>query len=1087
MSDGTATVVGDALCVLVAGDSDPADDAMAALAARFDGVSLLRERTLEGARQRLADREVHCVVCPFAPTEDGPTPADATLERLAARADDRPIIAVTDETAADRALEAGASDVVGRDESAAVLAARVGNAAERERYRLVAERSDRRHRSILEHAAAAVWVCDANGEIEYASPAVESRMGYTPTELERTTITRLVHPDDREAVRETIASAAAAPIGTTDRVTCRLGHADGTWHVADLVCTNRLADPALEGVVVTRTGPGAATDATAGSDDARAGLERLEDAFFTLGPRGEIRYANRAAERLLAGIADRSIDGDIRTGTVVWELLPDRFGTTLADRVREAETTESVVEFEPTDPELEADLFVAVHPGDDGISVHVRESSPGAASDAAATDRDRLALLESVVDALDEGIAVLEGSTVQLANPALLDLAETDSLVGRDLEVVFDDDLAATIRERAQSPVVRWMDPVTGEFATDATASVDVFVAPLPDPDRTLCVVRDRRESRAAALSTIRRTVATLRRAETPAAIRESVTDAVRECADADAAVWYRADDDHLRPATVTTRETTAERAPGGDGPGIEPSPINPADTPFAGLLESGEPTVYDRAEFGDALSRAGLRAERLLAVPVADRGLVLATSTEPMAFDGIETESLEILSDAAGPALAALECAESLRTCQRDRDRVRSAAERAEHVWDDARTLLDADTRETVERRLCEAVVSLEPTEPADGIELAWVGRADDARERIVPETWAGRDGEFLESMTVPLDRAADSPTGTAATTRDPAVVETLETDAAGRPPDGDGDDRRNRLLERGFRAALRVPIESDDRRYGTLTAYAGRSAAFDDATRRACDRLATIAGEAIAAIETRRALLADRVTELEVVCRDDAEPLSAIAHRLGRRVDVRAVIPRSSGGSTVFCSLPEAAVDAERDAVRETVGSLPAVDSLSIAGRGSGETVLEIGLAESAEPSVARTIADHGGVLRSLAPVDDRTRLTIDLGEPVSVRSFLRALEAIHPGTELVARRDRDRPPRATRPFETLAADLSERQRRTLEAAYYGGFFEWPRERTGEEVAESLGVSQPTFSRHLRIAQRKLFTLLFDGRGGE
>ncbi|MGQ3414299.1 bacterio-opsin activator domain-containing protein [Natrinema sp. LN54] len=1092
MSDSTATVVGDALCVLVAGDSDPADDAMAALAARFDGVSLLRERTLEGARQRLADREVHCVVCPFAPTGDGSTPADATLERLAARIGDRPIIAVTDGEAADRALEAGASDVVDRDASAAVLAARVENAAERERYRLAAEKSDRRHRSILEHAAAVVWVCDADGEIEYASPAVESRMGYTPTELERTTIARLVHPDDREAAREALASVAAAPVGTTERVTVRLGHADGTWRVADLTCTNRLEDPAVEGVVVTRAGAGAATDA-AGSEDARAGLDRLEDAFFTLGPRGEIRFANRAAGRLLADLAERSLDGDLPSGTVVWELLPDGVGTTLADRVREAETTDSVVEFETDAPALEARLVVAVHPGDDGVSVHAREVVPDAASGAAATDRDRLALLESVVDALDEGIAVLEDSTVRLANPALLDLAGTDSLVGRDLEAVFDDDLAATIRERARSPVVRWMDPVAGEFATDATVSVDVFVAPLPDPDRTLCVVRDRRDSRAAALSTIRRTVATLRRAETPSAVREAVTDAVRECADADAAVWYLVDDDRLRPATVATRETTAtEQPPGGDRPAIEPPPIEPDDTPLSGLLESGEPTVYDRAELGDALSRTGLRAERVLAVPVANRGLVLATSTEPMAFDGIDTESIEILSDTAGTALDGLERAETLRTCRRDRDRLQAVAERTERVWEESKSLLDAETRDGVERRLCEAIVSLEAAGRADGIELAWVGRADDGRERIVPETWAGRDGEFLESMTVPLDRTADSPTGTAACVRDSVVLETLDTDTdttntLSRSADFDGEDWRHRPLERGFRAVLSVPIESGDLRYGTLTAYAERSSAFDDTTRRACEHLAAIAGEVIAAIETRRALLADRVTELEVVLRDGSEPLSAIAHRFGRRVDVRAVIPRSSGGSTVFCSVAHAEDDADTDAVPETVGSLPAVDSVSVAGRGPGDTVLEIGVAEAAEPSVARTVAEYGGVLRSLAPVDDRTRLVIDLGDPVGVRSFLRALEAVHPGTELVARRERDRPPRSARPFERLAEDLSERQRRTLEAAYHGGFFEWPRERTGEEVAESLGVSQPTFSRHLRIAQRKLFALLFDERAGE
>ncbi|WP_226479786.1 bacterio-opsin activator domain-containing protein [Natrinema amylolyticum] len=1076
MSDSTATVVGEAPCVLVVGDSDPADDAMDALEAAFDGESLLRERTLEGALDRLAAREIHCLVCPFAAAVDGAPPSDSLFEALAARTGERPIVAVADAEDAPRALDAGASDVVGPDESDAVLTARVRNAAERERYRLAAASSDPRHRSILEHAAAVVWVLDADGDIEYASPAVEAELGYTPTELERTTITRLVHPDDREAIRETLAAVAAAPIGTTERVTGRLGHADGTWRVAELTCTNRLEDPAVEGVVVTRTSAPAAESAP--GDGARAGVDRLADAFFTLGPHGEIRYANPTAIRLVTEIADRPIDDDISTGTVVWDLLPDRLGEPLADRIREAETTGSLVEFETALPDRERRLSVAVHPGDEGVSVYARERSPDTAAPVATTESDRLELLEGVIDALDDGIVVLEGSTVRLANAALLELVEADAVVGRDLADLFDDDLAATVRERARSPVVRWMEPVTGELAPDAgrPRPVDVSVAPLPDPDRTLCVVRDGRGSRAAALSTVTETVASLRRAETPAAVRSAVTGAVREYTDADIAVWYLANDDRLRPAAVTaaTDRTTAD-----DEGSIEPPAIDLGNTPLADALESGEPTVYERAALDDVLVRTGLRAERLLTVPIADRGLVLATSTEPMAFDGLDTDPIETLSDAAALTLEGLERADTLHTCQRDRERLRARAERTEGVCDAARSLLDASSREAVERRLCEALVSLTPLESADGIELAWVGRADEGGQRIVPETWAGRDGEFLDSTRISLDRDADSPTANAAATREPVVIDALDDAGTGRTdgPDAEREWRRP-LLERGFRAALSLPLESGALRYGTLTAYAARPSAFDDATRRACEHLATVAGEAIGMIETKRALLADRITELEVVLRDESEPLAAIAGRLDQRIDVRAVIPRSSGGSTVFCSVPAS----DADATHETVESLPAVDSVSIVGRGTDETVLEIGLTDAAEPSVARTIADHGGVLRSVVPVDDRTRLVIELGEPIGVSAFLRALEAVHPGTELVARRELDRPPRSTRPFDTLAEELSERQRRTLEAAYHGGFFEWPRERTGEEVAESIGVSQPTFSRHLRIAQRKLFELLFD-----
>ncbi|SEV82266.1 bacterio-opsin activator domain-containing protein [Natrinema salifodinae] len=1106
MSDSTATVVGDALCVLVVGDSESADDATDALAAGLGGAAVLRERTVADALDRLADRRVHCLVCPFA--ADRTAPSDATLERLAARTDERPIVAVTAGVDADRALEIGATDVVDRDASPAVVAARVRNAAEREHYRTAASRADRSHRSILEHAAAVVWVLDADGEIEYASPAVEAQFGYTPAELERTSLPGLVHPDDRETARDVLASVAAAPLGTSERATLRLGRSDGTWRVAALTCTNRLADPTVEGIVVTVTAESdAASTAPGESDGVRAAADRLGNPFFALGQRDEIRYANPAAMRLFAGPGPDDDGGSSTvdapdgpadlTGTVVWALLPDSVAETVYERVREAQTTGSVVEFEVPDPAdgRASPLAVSVHPardGDDGVSVYAREQP----TDATSPVRDRLDLLESVVDALDDGVAVLEddgegesengGETIRLANPALLELADADALVGRGLDAVFDDDLAAAIRERARSPVVRWMDPVTGDLVTDGDAGtdgaaripVDVFVAPLSDPDRTLCVVRDRRDSAAAALSILSRAVTALRGVETPAAVRETVVDAVRDYVAADVAAWYVADD-RLRPAAVTVADRIADGESGIDLPSIDPEGTPLVDpTERSERAERGEPTVYDGAALAGALVRAGLRAERVLAVPIGERGVVLATSTEPMAFEGVDLEPVAALSDAATGALDGLERAADLRSCRRDRSRLATVADRTTRLWAAERSFFDADTRDAVERRLCEAVLSLSPLESDAELELAWCGRVDDGRETITPAAWAGRDGEFLESLSVPLGET-DAPTGIAAATSesvDIADLDDLAFDEPGRPAE---DDRawRRRALERGFRSVLCVPIASGGVRHGTLTVYADRPSAFDDRTERACEHLAGIAGAAIGTIETTRALLADGITELEVALRDETEPLSAIARRLGRRIDVRSVIPRSSGGSTVFCTVSET----DSDAVRDAIESLSAVESIASVSPTNGETALELVLTDD---TVARAVADAGGVLRSLAPVDDRARLTIELGTPVAVRSFVRALERTYPGTELVARRERDRPLRSTRPkpFDDLAAHLSERQRRTLEAAYYGGFFEWPRERTGEEVAESLGVSQPTFSRHLRLAQRKLFALLFD-----
>ncbi|MFC7200793.1 helix-turn-helix domain-containing protein [Halospeciosus flavus] len=40
-----------------------------------------------------------------------------------------------------------------------------------------------------------------------------------------------------------------------------------------------------------------------------------------------------------------------------------------------------------------------------------------------------------------------------------------------------------------------------------------------------------------------------------------------------------------------------------------------------------------------------------------------------------------------------------------------------------------------------------------------------------------------------------------------------------------------------------------------------------------------------------------------------------------------------------------------------------------------------------------------------------------------------------------------------------------LTTRQREVLQTAYFIGFFEQPRVRTGTEIADAMGISQPTF----------------------
>ncbi|WP_265107950.1 bacterio-opsin activator domain-containing protein [Halosolutus halophilus] len=1045
MSDGAATVVGDVLRVLVVGESEPIDATASALSSAFEPLSLLRERTVADARQRLAATDVHCLVCAYERRADR-----SPLERLRDGDGEVPIVAVADESSAEEALEAGATDVIDPDTPGRLVATRVRNAAER--YRLASAATDRRYRSILEGSTALVCVVDEAGAIDYANPAVDDRMGYTPAELERTTLFRLVHPDDRAIARETLAEAAGESLGGTARATLRLGHADGTWHVSDLTVVNRQPDPNVDGLVVTVTN---ATPVGVADDALADAIDRLDAAFFTVGSQWELQVVNEPANALFTAAKPEP-------GTVVWDALPEAVRGEFADRLREAATTGAVVEFETTHPADDDRLVVEAHPSESGVSVYARVG-PEAAIPAA--DRERLEQFEAIVDALEDGIAVLDGSTITYANPALFDLADAETLIGRDIGTLVDDDLAAAIRERAGSPLVRWMEPLTGtlEIGGDQRP-VDVSVMALgPDErDRTCCVVRDRRGSPSAAVSTLAETVTALRRAEARSGVREAIVDAVWSYSAADVVVWYRVDESVIRPAAVATSAPTDADLPS----------IDRRDDPFAGMLETDGAVVTDPDELDPALSRSGIRAERALTVPIDGEGILLATSSDPTGFEGLGLAPIETLASMAAIALDGLAAESHRRDLERDRADLEGVVERADAVLDLERDLFAADTRTAVEQRLAEGLVALDTAGGTGSIELAWIGAAAVGTDAVTLRTWAGRDGSYLEGLSLAVDPEAGEPAGRTAAHRESTLVEDLE---------GSDPDRWQRLaLDRGFRAVLSVPLLYDEFYYGTVTMYADRPGAFDERTQAICEHLATVAGYVITAIERKRALVSDSVTELDVAVPAESDPLTSLAHRLDGRIDVRTVVPRSSGGITVFCTI----ADADETAIRDAVAEIDAVERSRFVGDRAREALVEL---VCSGDTVAETLADHGGILRSISPSESQSRLVIDLSSTVDVRSFVGMLDRKFSGAELTARREHDRVTRLDRSFDAELRDrLSERQLRTLETAYYSGFFEWPRESTGEDVADSLGVSQPTFSRHFRLAQQKLFTLLFEELDG-
>ena len=105
----------------------------------------------------------------------------------------------------------------------------------------------------------------------------------------------------------------------------------------------------------------------------------------------------------------------------------------------------------------------------------------------------------------------------------------------------------------------------------------------------------------------------------------------------------------------------------------------------------------------------------------------------------------------------------------------------------------------------------------------------------------------------------------------------------------------------------------------------------------------------------------------------------------------------------------------------------------------------------------------------------------MTVVLPQRVDIRQMYRELRSEIPDLRIGAQRAVTRSSNSIDSYRNESEEaLTERQRTALTTAFFGGYFDWPRTSTDEEVASTLAISPSTFHQHLRIAQQKVFSTM-------
>ncbi len=378
--------------------------------------------------------------------------------------------------------------------------------------------------------------------------------------------------------------------------------------------------------------------------------------------------------------------------------------------------------------------------------------------------------------------------------------------------------------------------------------------------------------------------------------------------------------------------------------------------------------------------------------------------------------------------------------------------------------TLVEMPGQNRLEQEVCSQLVD---SELYCGSWVAELGPDDDLRYR----TGAGDADASLECVRTAAGEL-ESPAAEAARSGDvETVTNVLEANALPEP-------LQEAAREDDVGAVVAVPITHEGATYGILSVLSGREDAFSETERSAFELLGETMGFTIMAIRNRQLLFSDSVVELEFRI-DGGDTFS---FDLTEAYDCTCSL-EWTGTTTSGRTYQYVTIDGlDGETVLEEATAHDSVEECRLVHDGPEQCTIELRLAKSG----VRTLTYHGVTIRDVSVENGVGTCLVEVSQDADVRTVAAALENIYENTELVARRAVDRPVRtAAERRNRILDELTDRQLTTLRLAYYGGFFEWPRESTGEEIAEAMDVTPPTMHQHLRKGLETILREFFDGGG--
>jgi PAS domain S-box-containing protein len=237
-----------------------------------------------------------------------------TLVRTHAQAPSVPIVVLTgldDESLAIRAVREGAQDYLVKGSVTGQLLVRAMRyATERKRAVEALQRSEEYFRSLIENALDIITVLDIDGTVRYGSPSFERVLGYPQGVLTGENLFKLIHPEDRDHVRNVLEVGAQNP-GVTQSIQFRALHRKGEWRVLESIGKRFELESTVAGYVLNSrdiTERKRSEEAVRQANETlRAVIETSPLAIYTLDQEGVVRTWNSSAQQMFGYTQEEAV------------------------------------------------------------------------------------------------------------------------------------------------------------------------------------------------------------------------------------------------------------------------------------------------------------------------------------------------------------------------------------------------------------------------------------------------------------------------------------------------------------------------------------------------------------------------------------------------------------------------------------------------------------------------------------------------------------------------------------------------------------------------------------------------------------